>query len=156
MKALILALATMLPLATSQPLHAADEAPSSMATPGQGHRGQRFAKALQLTADQQTKLQALRASHRAATAPKHQAAQEARTALAKAMEDPATPEATLRDLHQRASEAQFQILLAGRANRAQVRALLTPEQREKASVLLATHRERMRGQMRMMRMRPRD
>ncbi len=140
MKALILTLATLLPLAP-QPMHASD-----------GTHG----RALQLTADQKTKIQALRAGQREAMAPKRRTAQEARAAFAKAMRDPATPEATLRDLHQRASEAHFQMLLAGRASQAQVRALLTPEQREKASAISATHRERARNRMRMMRMMRRD
>lgn len=158
MKALILTLATLLPLASSLPLRAAEAvpAPESRPGPGQGQRGQRFAKALQLTAEQQGQIQALRASHRAAIAPQRQAAQAAQAALAKALQDPAISDATLRELHQKASEARFQVMLAGRANLAQVRALLTPEQREKASVLLATHRERIRGQMRRMRMRQRD
>ncbi len=141
MKALILTLAALLPLT-------AQDAPRP--------RGQRFAQALQLTADQQSKIQALRASHRAATAPKRQAAQEARATLAKALQDPGTPEATLRSLHQKAAEAHFQVLLARRENLLQIRALLTPEQREKAQLLRADHQDRMRGRMRRMRMTPQD
>lgn len=151
MKALILTLATLLPLTAALPSQAQE-------TPGRsrGPRGQHLARALNLTADQQTRIHVLRASHRGAVAPLRTSAQGARAALAQALQDPATPEATLRELHQKTSEAHFQLLLAGRANRAQVRALLTPEQREKASALRATHRERARGQMRRMRMRGGD
>ncbi|HJV21269.1 MAG TPA: Spy/CpxP family protein refolding chaperone [Holophagaceae bacterium] len=147
MKALILALATLLPLAAQQP------APQGGTHPG---RGRHLAKVLQLTPDQQTKIHALRTSQFTANAPKRQAAQEAHAALAKALQDPATPEATLRDLHQKASEARFQLMLARRADLAQVRALLTPEQREKAAVLLARHQERMRGHLMRMRRGPLD
>ena len=159
MKALILTLATLLPLM------AQDSTPP--AAP-KGHRGERFAlpsthaltgiygQALNLTADQKTKLHELRGIQRTANAPKRQAAQATRAAFGKAMQDPATPEATLRELHLKASEAHFQVLLAGRGNLAQVRALLTPEQREKASALFASHREQLRGRMRLMRMALRD
>ncbi|HJV90651.1 MAG TPA: Spy/CpxP family protein refolding chaperone [Holophagaceae bacterium] len=139
MKALILTLATLLPLAAQQP--------TPQDGPHPGRQGQRLARALQLTSDQQTKIQALRSSQFTANAAKRQAAQEAHAALAKALQDPATPEATLRDLHQKAADARFQLLLARRADLAQVRALLTPEQREKAAAILARHRDRMRGRM---------
>ncbi|MBI3132254.1 MAG: Spy/CpxP family protein refolding chaperone [Acidobacteria bacterium] len=152
MKALILTLAALLPLTAALPAQA-QEGRGRWDGPRQAGRGERFARALQLTADQQNQIRALRASHRDAIAPLRASARAARAALAQALQDPATAEATLRDLHQKASEAHFQLLLAGRANRVQVRALLTPEQREKASVLRATHRERARGQMRRMRMR---
>lgn len=144
MKALILTFLTFLPLAAQAPREA------------RNHRQGRLAEALNLTADQQAKLKALRASHQAAQAPQRSAVQEARAALAKALQDPATPEATLRTLHTRASEAQFQVLLARRAQRAEMRAILTPEQRERAAAFQAAHHERRKGRAQHLRMALRD
>ncbi len=142
MRTLLLTALTLLPLAAQAP------------APRPGHA--RLAKALDLSPDQQTKLKALRASHQEAMAPKRQAAQEARAALAKALQDPKASEASLKALHTRAAEAHFQLLLAGRAHRAEVNALLTPEQREKVAAFQAARHEHRKGRARLMRMALRD
>lgn len=141
MKTLLLMTLTLLPLVAQAP------GPRASQTPGG-----RLARALELTPDQQSKLQALRASHRERRAPQQAAAQAARAELAKALRDPKATESMLRSLHAKAAEAQFQMLLLARTHRAEMGALLTPEQREKAAAFQAARQEHRKGRARLLRM----
>ena len=94
--------------------------------------GQVF-KALGLSKDQDKAIQALMEKHRAGSMARRKAAAEAEEAVRAALEDPATSEAALRDLHAKASEARVQDLLEHRSLIQEVNALLTPGQRAKAA-----------------------
>jgi len=121
MKAAALAILALLPLTAQAP------APK----PG------RLALLLDLSPDQQARLRALRATQREALAPKLAVQREARRALAQELRAPDATEARIRALHARAAEAHLEVLLARRADRAALKAVLTPAQQEKAAALRA-------------------
>ena len=83
---------------------------------------------LNLTAAQQTQVKAIRDQHQAALQAKVEAAQAARKALHDAMANATTDAATLKALHDKASAAQFDVMLEHRAVRAEILPLLTPDQ----------------------------
>jgi Spy/CpxP family protein refolding chaperone len=107
-------------------------------------RQDRLDKALNLTDAQKTAIRDLRAKHRDALEAGRKAAQEAHKAFADALRKAETTPEELRKLHRAASDATFEQLLAHRTQRQEIRALLTPEQREKSA--------RMEGRMEGMRM----
>jgi Spy/CpxP family protein refolding chaperone len=88
-------------------------------------------RGLNLTEAQQTKLKAVHEGHRATFKAKQEAAGAAHMALREAMDSDATDAKALRSLHDKASVAQFDLLLEHRALRQETLALLTPEQRAK-------------------------
>ncbi|GLH67925.1 Spy/CpxP family protein refolding chaperone [Geothrix edaphica] len=125
----------------------------SLAQPGPGPReGRHLARALNLTEAQQTGIQAIHEKHRPDMVLRREAARRAQSDLRQALQDPATPEAQLRTLHDKASSARFDLLLAGRAIHQEVQALLTPEQRAKAAELRATRRAHRQERVRHFRM----
>ncbi len=132
--AFILALAT-LPMAAQPRL-------------GRDLRTERIARALNLTDAQRVSIQGIREKHRPDLVLRRDAVRQAQAALRTALRDPATPEPQLRTLHDRASAAQFEVILARRSVRQDVQAVLTPEQRTKAvemrGVAQGKARERMR------------
>jgi len=93
--------------------------------PMQGHGF----KGLNLTTDQQAKVKAIHESHQAAFKAKGDAAQAAHKALFEGLANAATDTAALKALHDRASAAQFDLLLERRAVRQEVLPLLTAEQK---------------------------
>jgi len=111
-----------------------------------------MARALHLTADQQAAIQAIRDKHKPELVAHRQAAREAGTALRTALRDPLMPEDRLRALHEKASSARFDLLLARRALRRDVEATLTPEQIARAAELRGLVRARRRERMRHLRM----
>lgn len=117
------------------------------AQPGrpQSPRVERLARALNLTDAQKTAIRSIRDKHQPEMAQRREAARQAQVALQAALRDAATPEAQLRALHDKASAARFDMMLARRAIHQEVQAVLTPEQREKAAELRGMARERMRG-----------
>ncbi|HLP30598.1 MAG TPA: Spy/CpxP family protein refolding chaperone [Geothrix sp.] len=118
-----------------------------VAQPGQplGPRTGRVARALNLTEAQKTAVRGIRDKHQPEMAQRQAAARQAHEALRTALRDAATPEAQLRALHEKASAARFEMMLARRAVHQELQAVLTPEQREKAAELRGMARERMRG-----------
>ena len=97
---------------------------------GQGPMGEgRGMRGLNLTEAQQTKLKALHESHQAAFKAKGEAAASAHKALREAMANAATDAKALKTLHDKASAAQFEVVLEHRALRQEVLPLLTPEQK---------------------------
>jgi len=102
---------------------------TSMATPKPQRGFARMTEQLQLSEEQQTKIQAIRQAHVVASTPKLQAAAEARKALRDALLKPETPASQLKPLHQARLEAEFDLLLDRRALTSEIRAVLTPEQR---------------------------
>lgn len=132
--ALILALAA-LPLA-------------AQAGPGRGTRGERIARALQLTEAQKTSIKALRQKYQPDLQTRREATRQARQALAAALREPATADAQLRGLYDKAAAARFELILARRALRKEVQALLTPEQRLRAAELRGVARGRRQERLR--------
>ncbi len=84
---------------------------------------------LNLSADQQAKVKVIHESHQAAFKTKGDAAQAAHKALREAMASAATEAKTLQGLHEKASAAQFDLMLEHRAVRQEILPLLTPEQK---------------------------
>lgn len=112
----------------------------------------RIGRALALTDAQKASIQAIREKHRPDLAAQREAAREAQTAFRAAIQDPATPESQLRLLHDKAASARFGMLMAGRAMRQDIQAVLTPEQRAKAAQLREETRFRRRERLRHFRM----
>lgn len=112
----------------------------------------RIGRVLALTDAQKASIQAIREKHRPDLATRRDAAREAQAAFRAALRDPATPEAQLRLLHDKAASARFGMLMAGRAMRQDIQAVLTPEQRAKASQLREEARFRRRERLRHFRM----
>ncbi len=104
--------------------------------PGMGH-GPMMMRGLDLTEAQKASLKTLGAARREAMKPKLEAAMTARKALHEAMMNPATPLDQLKALHEKASQAQFELALERRAMLQECLALLTPEQKAKAEKLRA-------------------
>ncbi|NWJ40317.1 MAG: Spy/CpxP family protein refolding chaperone [Geothrix sp.] len=109
-----------------------------------GQRPGRIAQALNLSDAQRTSIRSIREKHRPDLLLKRDAARQAQVSLRAALRNAATPEAQLRALYDTASAARFGMMLARRAVRQEVQAVLTPEQREKAAELRGMARERMR------------
>lgn len=92
-----------------------------------------MAERLKLTEAQKASLGEITARHKPALATKGRAAKEARKAFFEAMQKPETSAETLRGLHRAMSDQGLEFLLERRAMRQEIRALLTPEQREQAA-----------------------
>lgn len=135
---LILAL-TALPLA-AQPLS------------GRGPHAEKVARTLNLTEAQKASIQSIRERHRPDLVLHHDTIKQAQATLRAALLDAATPEAQLRALHDKASAARFEMMLARRSVHQEVQAVLTPEQRAKAAELRGMARARMRERVRHLRM----
>ena len=111
-------------------------------------RAQRIAQALNLSEAQKTSIRAIREKHRPGLVSRRDAARQAHLALRTALQDANASDATLRALHDKASAARFEVLLAQRSVHHEVEAVLTPEQRLKAAELRGAAQERIRARMR--------
>ena len=106
------------------------QAPRPGFGPGLGSMaGGRGLRGLNLTEPQQTQVKAIHEKHQAALKAKGEAAGAAHTALFDAMKNPATDAGTLKTLHDKASSAQFELMLEHRAVQQEILPLLTPEQK---------------------------
>ncbi len=114
---------------------------------GPGPRTERISRALDLTPAQQTNIQSIREKHRSDLLQRRDATHQAQSALQAALREAATPEAQLRALYDKAAAARFEMMLARRAVRLEVQAVLTPEQRMKAAELRDRAQARMRDRM---------
>ena len=103
--------------------------------PDRGSRPERIARALQLTEVQKASIQGIRAKHRPDLVLRRDAVQHARIDLRTALQDSATSESRLRALYDKAAAARFDLILAQRSVRLEVQAVLSPEQRAKATEL---------------------
>jgi len=123
---------------------------SLAAQPGlnRGRRREAVARALNLTEAQKTTIQGIRDKHQRELVARRETARQAGTALRTALQDPSTPEAQLRALHDKAAAARFEMMLARRSVHQEVQAVLTPEQREKAAELRGMARARMQQRLR--------
>ena len=85
--------------------------------------------ALNLTEAQQAQVKAIHERHQAAFKAKGETAAAAHKALREAMANTATDAKTLQALHEKASAAQFELMLEHRAVRQEILPLLTTEQK---------------------------
>ena len=102
-------------------------------------------RALNLTPEQKTKWDGIVAKHKPAREAKHKAALDAGKAYQEAMRKPETKAEDLKTLHRAAADAKFDVLMEHRAQRQELRDILTPEQREKAAFILGRMERGMRG-----------
>jgi Spy/CpxP family protein refolding chaperone len=116
--------------------------------PAHGPRMERLASALHLTEAQKAGIRSAREKHRHDLTLRRDAVQHARIDLRTALQDPATPEAQLRGLYDKATAARFELILARRSLQKEVQTLLTPEQRAEAAEFRAMHQARMREHLR--------
>ena len=84
---------------------------------------------LNLTEAQQNSAKAIQTRHQASLAAKFKAAGEAQDALRKAVQDPATPDARVKELHAKAADARVAVMLEHRDMEREFVALLTPDQK---------------------------
>jgi len=108
-------------------------------TPPARERDGRMGRRLHLTDAQKAGIQELRKKHRESLATRKAAMKDARIAFRTAAAKTDTPVEELRKLHAKVADLAFDLRMEARALREEVRALLTPEQREEAA--------RMRGRM---------
>ncbi len=106
---------------------------------------ERFDRVLHLTDAQKASVKEIRAKHKPAIEAKRAALETARHAFGEALKNPEAKPEDLKTLHRAQADASLDMLLEHRAQRLEIRAILTPEQREKAAGLL--------GRMEGMRMR---
>jgi Spy/CpxP family protein refolding chaperone len=115
--------------------------------PGWGCRAERMGRVLNLTDAQKASIRTIRDKYRTDLVLRRDAVKHARIDLRTALQDPTTPEARLRALYDKAANARFDAILAQRALRLEVRAVLTPEQQARANELHTRFRGRMHERM---------
>ena len=127
------------------PAPAPAPAPRPRMEEGRPRMMEHMARALHLTEAQKASIKDIHAKHQAALEGKRKAAGDTRRAFGEAVRKADTPAADLKKLHAAMADANLDLLLEHRAQRQEVHAVLTPEQREKAA--------RLEGRMEGMRMR---
>jgi len=127
------------------PAPAPAPAPRPRMEEGHARMMDHMAKALHLTDAQKASIKDIHARHQGALESRRKAAGDTRRAFGEAIRKADTPTADLKKLHAAMADANLDLLLEHRAQRQEVHAVLTPEQREKAA--------RMEGRMEGMRMR---
>jgi len=105
----------------------------------------RMDKALNLTDAQKASVKDIRAKHKAALETKRKASEDAMKAFREGLRSPDTKVEDLKTLHRTQADANLDLLLEHRAMRGEIRAILTPEQREKAARLEGRMEGRMMG-----------
>ncbi len=118
------------------------------ARPMPGPRGERMAEKLHLTDDQKAKLQAIRQRQRQDMQSRLPELKARHQALREAMKDPAASQSELRRRFDAVNDARFQAMMARRAARQEMQAVLTPEQRAQAEQLRERFHARVRARMR--------
>lgn len=123
--------------------------PLAAAAPGSALKPPRalahLSEQLKLTETQLPQLQAIQARHAEAAKGLKQEEATARKAFQTALHNPETPVPQLRTLHQALQDKAFERLLDRRALDGEVRAILTPEQRQEWDKLLAYRQGMKRG-----------
>ena len=98
-------------------------------------------RGLDLTEAQKASLKVIADKHREGMKGRHEAALAARKAVQEAMMDSATSLDKLKALHEKASQAHFEMALERRAMMQESLGILTPEQKAKAEKLRAERRK---------------
>lgn len=120
--------------------------------PDHGPRAERANRILNLSEAQKTSIKTIQEKHHPDLVLRRDAARQAHAALRAALQDPATSDTQLRALHDKASAARFDLMLAQRSLHQEVQAVLTPEQRAKAAERHALARAKREERMRHLRM----
>jgi periplasmic protein CpxP/Spy len=143
--ALLLSL-PLLPLAAQQ---ASTPAPQMQEVAKQRREAiaQRMVDKLQLSQSQQDQIKAIREKHGDALKSQRESLKQAHEALKQATQDPKVDQTQLHELYVKASEQRFKSLMAHRAMRQEIDAILTPEQREKAKTMRASFMEHRKERM---------
>jgi Spy/CpxP family protein refolding chaperone len=139
----LLALALALPVMAQTPT-----APAPPAAPQEGRffdRMQRMADKLQLTEAQRASCKAIIMKHRDSLKAKGKAAREARRAFFEAKQKPETTPDVLRSLNRTMADTRIEATIEGRTMRQELRAELTPDQREKAAFMMGRQAGMRRG-----------
>lgn len=100
-----------------------------------GMRAGFMAKQLNLSDDQKAAMKAIGQKHKDKMKANHQAQRDARKAFQAVMADPNAKAADIQAAHQVLSQSSLDMALAGHAMRAEMRAVLTPEQQAQADKL---------------------
>ena len=100
-----------------------------------GMRAGLMAKKLNLSQDQKTAMKAIGQKHKDEMKANHQAQREARKAFQAVIADPNAKAADIQAAHQVLSQRSLDVALAGHSLRAEMRAVLTPEQQVQADKL---------------------
>jgi Spy/CpxP family protein refolding chaperone len=116
-------------LALGASLSAQDPGPGFGQGPRHGRGAGRALMGLNLTEAQQAQVKAIHERHQAAFKTKGETAAAAHKAFREAMANLATDPKTLQSLHEKASAAQFDLMLEHRAARQEILPILTPEQK---------------------------
>jgi Spy/CpxP family protein refolding chaperone len=132
----MLGLALALPAMAQTPSAPAAQAP--MEHQGRSHDMMmaRMAEKLNLTEAQKASCKDILAKHKDSLMAKGKAAREARRAFFEAAQKPETSPDALKALNRTAADARIEAMLEGRAMRQELRAVLTPDQREKAAYIM--------------------
>ena len=93
----------------------------------------RMAARLKLSDAQKASLKEITAKHQPALAARSKAVREARQAFHEALRNPETGAEALKPLYRTLSDLQLEQMLEARALRLEIRAVLTPEQREQSA-----------------------
>ncbi len=96
-----------------------------------------LAKKLNLSADQKAAMKAIGQQHKDEMKAKHLAQRDARQAFQAVMADPNSKTADIQAAHQALSQSSLDLALASHSLRAEMRAVLTPEQQAQADKLRA-------------------
>ena len=123
-------------------------AQSPPATPKPGPGMERLAAKLNLSEDQQTRIQAIRQRQRTQMQARLPEMKARHQALRDAMKDPKTSEAELRRRFDAMNDLRFQRMMAARQTRQEIRSILTPEQQAQADAMKEQFRTRVRARMR--------
>ena len=145
-----LLLTTLLTLALAGgALGTAFAAPGGGRGPGSGHEGgrflQRMAVVLNLSADQQNRIEAILASERQTTQPLQQALRDSREKLRAATAAGGFDEAAVRTLAASQAQTRTELIVARARTQNQIYNVLTPEQRARAEKLRALRHDRRGG-----------
>lgn len=116
-------------LALGASLSAQEPGPGFGHGPRHGRGAGRALMGLNLTEAQQAQVKAIHERHQAAFKAKGEAAAAAHKAFREAMASLATDPKALHSLHEKASAAQFDLMLEHRAARQEILPILTPEQK---------------------------
>jgi Spy/CpxP family protein refolding chaperone len=133
--------AALAPAAAQQPDHPKTDAPRHVRDAA---RAEGVARRLKLTETQRAAIKEIRARHGEALKAHRLTLREARRTYREAARDPKATIDQLRPLHEAMARRQFELMADRRAQREEIRALLTPEQREEAAHLRGAAQERLR------------
>jgi Spy/CpxP family protein refolding chaperone len=131
----LLLAALTLPLAAQAPPPPPPSGRAGQDPEAMKRRQEFMAERLKLTEAQRASFKAIHEKHQASAKARREAAQAAAKAFREAAKDPKVSTDQLRRFHQALADARFEVMAAQRALKLELRAILSPEQREQAAEL---------------------